>query len=123
METLQNLLTFAIEFVAIAGFTGIIAHAFYAQHIRWLQTYCPPVAPYTPDTQVEVPQPIEEDVWEGEVEPTKVVSYSPVSRHFSPQLALPPSSEGAKPTAKKTRKTPANPKAPAKSRTRKRKAA
>ena len=133
METLQNLLTFAIEFAAIAGFTGIIAHAIWKQHTNWMTQYCPPVVPYTPDTQVaqpqvtEVPvivepQPIDEDVWDGEIKPTKVVCFRPVSRHFSPQLALPPAQEEVKP--KKSRKTPASPKASAKPRTtRKRKTA
>lgn len=133
MEALQNLLTIAIETVAIAGFTGIIAHAIWKQHTNWMTQYCPPVAPYKPDTQVaqpkmtEVPvivepQPIHEDVWDCVVEPTKVVCLRPVSRHFSAQLALPPAQEEVKP--KKSRKTPALPKAPAKPRTtRKRKTA
>ena len=134
MEALQNFLTIAVETVAIAGFTGIIAHAIWKQHTNWMTQYCPPVAPYTPDTQVEVepeltevpvilePQPIDEDVWDGEVEQTLVVWLRPVSRHFSPQLALPPVQEEVKP--KKSRKTPASPKAPAKPRTtRKRKTA
>lgn len=123
-EFIQAALTATINAVAIAGLTGTIAHAFYTHHKRWLAEYCPPIAPYTPDTRVEATGTpvIEEDVWEGEIEPTKVVCFRPVSRHFSPQLALPPASEEVKP-AKKTRKTPASPKAPAKSRTRKRKAA
>lgn len=123
-EFIQAALTATINAVAIAGLTGIILHAFYTSHCRFLQTYCPSVASYTPDTQTEVteapvieePQPIEEDVWEGEVEPIHVVPFRPVSRHFSPQLALPPVKEELKP-ARKTRKTPASKKAPAKSRT------
>lgn len=127
-EFIQAALTNLITFTAIAGFTGIILHASWKQHTTWMTQYCPPVAPYTPDTQVaqpqvtEVPvivepQPIDEDVWDGEVEPTKVVCFRPVSRHFSPQLALPPAQEEVKPSTKKTRKSAAKPKTPAKPRT------
>lgn len=134
-EFIQAALTNLITFTAIAGFTGIVAHSFIQQHRRFMAEFCPPVAPYTPDTQVaqpqvtEVPvivepQPIEEDVWDGEVEQTLVVYFRPVSRHFSPQLALPPAQEGVKPSTKKTRKSAAKPKTPAKTRTtRKRKVA
>lgn len=131
-EFVQAALTAAINVTAIAGLTGTIAHAFYTHHKRWMAEYCPPIKPHTPDTQVEAtetpvePQPIEEDAWEGVVEPIHVVPSPTVSRHFSPQLALPPASEEEKPSTKKTRKTPASkksPKAPTKSPTRKRKAA
>ena len=75
-EVIQNLLTLSIEVAAIAGVTGIIAHAFWKQHTQWMATYCPPVAPYTPDTLAKQPepevtgtpvieesQPVVEDVW------------------------------------------------------------
>jgi len=61
---------------------------------------------------------------EGVVERQKVVGLGPVSRHFSPQLALPAAKDEPKPTAKKSRKTPSIPKAPkAPAKPRKRKAA
>lgn len=145
-EFIQAALTNLITFTAIAGLTGIILHSFYTHHKEWMAVHCPAVKPFaeaianpTPDTQVEVnqphvteapvieteePQPLANDVWEGEVEPTKLVCFRPVSRHFSPQLSLPPAKEEVKQSTKKTRKTPTSPKAPAKPRTtRKRKTA
>lgn len=53
-EIAQNLLTASYEIVAIAGLTGIIAHAFYSQHKRFMSTYCPPVAPYVAPPEAEV---------------------------------------------------------------------
>lgn len=38
---------------AIAGFGGIVANALYTQHKNFMTEFCPPVAPYTPDTQTE----------------------------------------------------------------------
>jgi hypothetical protein len=48
METLQNLLTIAIEVVAIAGFGGIVLHALYTSHCEWMKTYCPVIQPVAP---------------------------------------------------------------------------
>jgi len=58
-DLIQSALTAAIEFTAVAGLTGIAAHAIWKQHTSWMSAYCPSVAPYTPDTQEEVaaPQP------------------------------------------------------------------
>lgn len=41
METLQNLLTIAIEVVTIAGFGGIALHSIWSNHCRWMAEYCP----------------------------------------------------------------------------------
>jgi len=73
-DLIQSALTAAIEFTAVAGLTGIAAHAIWKQHTSWMSAYCPSVAPYTPDTQEEVaaPQPEPEvvaiaDPWEAPV--------------------------------------------------------
>lgn len=141
MEAIQNLLTIAIETVAIAGLTGIIAHAFYTSHCRGMQTYCPKVLPYTPDTQVEetkvdkalltpdIPsqpeQPAIADPWQAEITTSSPRYWVRSLPQAQPNLfLLPPSIEEAKQPTKKSRKTPASPKAPAKPRTtRKRKIA
>jgi hypothetical protein len=44
MEALQNLLTVAIEVVAIAGFGGITLHAIWSSHCNWMREYCPAIA-------------------------------------------------------------------------------
>lgn len=49
-DLIQSALTATIEFVAIAGFGGIIAHAFITSHCRWMATYCPPVTPFVEET-------------------------------------------------------------------------
>jgi hypothetical protein len=50
-DLIQSALTATIEAVAIAGLTGIIIHAFYTRHTNWMNTYCPPIENYTPDTR------------------------------------------------------------------------
>ena len=45
METLQNLLTIAIEATAIIGFGGIALHAFWSSHCKWMAEYCPTIEP------------------------------------------------------------------------------
>lgn len=50
-ELIQSALTALINVTAIAGTTGIIIHALYTQHKRFMDAYCPSVAPHTPDTQ------------------------------------------------------------------------
>jgi hypothetical protein len=52
-DLIQSALTAAIDFTAIAGLTGIAAHAIWKRHTTWMSAYCPSVAPYTPDTRVE----------------------------------------------------------------------
>jgi hypothetical protein len=75
-DLIQSALTAAIEFTAVAGLTGIAAHAIWKQHTSWMSAYCPSVAPYTPDTQEEVaaPQPEPEVVAIApEIQPEEVV--------------------------------------------------
>ena len=62
METLQNLLTIAIEATAVLGFSGIAAHAFFASHRNWQATYCPPVAPFQQEAIAQENQPIAPEV-------------------------------------------------------------
>src|ERR671933_682596 len=69
METLQNLLTFAIEFVAIAGFGGVALHTIYSSHYKWMNEYCPPVRSFKEPT-VEEPT-VEEPTVE---EPTVTIN-------------------------------------------------
>lgn len=120
METLQNLLTIAAEATVIVGLAGIVAHAFYTQHQHFMATYCPPVKTYQADARVEeaevvtsqMSKPLEvapavNDPW---IEPavavvTNVIELRPVSRHFSPQLALPAAKE-VKQTKKVTTRKP-----------------
>lgn len=150
-EFIQAALTNLISFTAIAGFGGIALHAIWTSHCNWMQTYCPPVAPYLalhdpellPDeTEIIVPtlpplespnpqpQP-ESDLWEGAVDTLpSVLPLKPVSRHFSPVLALPQVLEeqsapkpATKPVAKRGGKPKAQPVSHKRPRTRKTKAA
>ena len=76
-DLIQSALTAATVITAVAGLTGIAAHAIWKQHTTWMSAYCPSVAPYTPDTREEVaaPQPEPEvvaiadddDIWETPV--------------------------------------------------------
>jgi hypothetical protein len=56
METLQNFLTVAIEVIAIAGLTGIFAHAIWTQHCRFMTDYCPVVTPFQKDAIATQPE-------------------------------------------------------------------
>ncbi|MBD2033920.1 hypothetical protein H6F76_02480 [Leptolyngbya sp. FACHB-321] len=125
METLQTALTLLTEVVAIAGFGGIAVHAMWKQHTTWMATYCPPVGQPQPTVEPEalpdeteeiVPtlEPMEspvvqpetpDDLWEGEVGQA-IVPFRPVSRHFNPQLALPPAKDEAKPAKKPATRKP-----------------
>lgn len=49
MQAIQDVLTLAIEAIAVIGFGGIYLHHLYTQHTRWMQEHCPPVEPYNPD--------------------------------------------------------------------------
>ena len=140
-NAIQSALTSLIKIIAIAGFTGIAVHAMWTQHKNWMATYCPPVKPYTPDTQTEVeanatepaPQPAEqpqqleaaEDAWELRTTTSSPRYWVRQPGSTKPVLMLMPPKEEAKPT-KKTRQ-PANkpvnkaPKTPTKPRTTNRK--
>jgi hypothetical protein len=73
MEALQNLLTLAIEVVAVAGFGGIAVHAIWSGHCKWMKEYCPVVKPFEPavepDVEPVVESVVEEVVVEFAVEP------------------------------------------------------
>lgn len=119
-DLVQNLLTATTELIAI---TGIIAHAFYTQHKRFMTTYCPSVKPYTPDTRtletkVEEQPTLVDEPWETEITTITLSHWVRSQPQVQPTLyLLPPAQEEVKP-AKKPRKTPAKPRT-----TRKRKAA
>jgi hypothetical protein len=71
-ELIQSALTAAIEFTAVAGLTGIAAHAIWKQHTNWMSAYCPPVAAYTEveeevATSQLVPEVAIADPWEAPV--------------------------------------------------------
>jgi hypothetical protein len=72
METLQNLLTIAIEATAVIGISGIFSHALFTSHCKWKATYCPPVAPFQEEAIAQENQPTEPEavaVVEPEVKP------------------------------------------------------
>lgn len=58
-DFIQSALTSLIQVVAIAGFGGCLAHYLWTSHTNWMATYCPPVAPYSPElphrTEIIVP--------------------------------------------------------------------
>lgn len=59
-EFIQAALTNLISFTVIAGFGGCLAHYLWTSHTTWMATYCPPVAPYSPEllpdeTEIIVP--------------------------------------------------------------------
>jgi hypothetical protein len=147
-ELIQAALTNLITFTAIAGLSGIILRDFYTSHRRWMQTYCPPVAPaaasnpptdtvnlslkYFEVGKVETgeaiapiapsrePQPAEfENIWEAPINTSSPRYWVRPTQPQQPTVyLLPAAKEEVKPATKKTRKTPAKPRA-----TRSRKAA
>ena len=110
-ELIQAALTAATELTAIAGITGIAAHAIWKQHTNWMSAYCPSVAPYTPDTRVkeevsttelqpEPEVPAIADPWEAPITTSsrRWVNRQPES--IKPVLALCPVKEEIKPVTK-----------------------
>lgn len=111
-EFVQAALTAAINVTAIAGLTGIIAHAFWTSHYNWMTEHCPPVAPYTeeqpkpellPDETETIvptlpplsspnpqPQP-EEDPWFLEIDEQIHQVATKLTPVVKPILMLPPS--------------------------------
>lgn len=144
-EFIQAFLTNLITFTAIAGLSGIILRDFYTSHCRWMQTYCPQVAPaaasnpptdtvnlslkyfevgkvetgeaIAPIAPSQEPQPAEfENIWEAPIATSSPRYWMRPTQLQQPTVyLLPAAKEEVKP--KKSRKTPASPKAPAKSRT------
>jgi hypothetical protein len=98
-ELIQSALTAAIEFTAIAGLTGIAVHAMWKQHTTWMSTYCPTVAPYTPNVLVEeevaAPQPevAIADPWEAPITTSSRRWVSRQHQPITPVLALCPVQE------------------------------
>ena len=106
-DLIQSALTAAIDFTAIAGLTGIAAHAIWKQHTSWMSSYCPPVGAYTPDTReaevaTPVPQPELEvpaiaDPWEAPITSSSRRWVSRQPQPIKPVLALCPAKEEVKP--------------------------
>ena len=111
-DLIQSALTVATEITAIAGLTGIAAHAVWKQHTRWMSTYCPVVIPCTPDVQAKEevattePQPVPEpevaiaDPWEAPITTSSRRWVSRQSQPIKPVLALCPAKEEIKPVTK-----------------------
>ena len=108
-DLIQATLTAAIEFTAVAGLTGMAAHAIWKQHANWMTAYCPSVEPYTPDTETEEvattePQPAPEipaiaDPWEAPITTSTRRWVSRQPQPIKPVLALCPAKE-VKPATK-----------------------
>jgi hypothetical protein len=111
-DLIQTALTAATEIIALAGITGIAAHAIWKQHTTWMKMYCPPVAAYTgveEEVATTEPQPEPEvaiaDPWEAPITTSsrhfdkaqcpRWVSRQPES--IKPVLALCPVKEEIKP--------------------------
>jgi hypothetical protein len=60
MESIQDALTYAIEAITVVGISGIVAHALFAAHCQWKNTYCPPVAPFQEGASCATPQSAQE---------------------------------------------------------------
>ena len=85
-DLIQSALTAATEIIAIAGLTGIAAHAMWKQHTNWMSSYCPAVAPCTPDVQAEG------EIATPEPQPEPEVASRPVGNayhHFRASLDKP----------------------------------
>jgi hypothetical protein len=102
-DLIQSALTAATVITAIAGLTGIAAHAIWKQHTNWMSAYCPSVAPYTPDTRVEevaTPQPeihaIADDIWETPVLTSAPRYWERPSQSIKPTLMLMPAASEIK---------------------------
>lgn len=120
-DLIQNALTNLIEFTAIAGFTGILAHYLIKKHRHWMAIYCPPIEPYRPDTQAEIeaqtePEPeadtevdtplespdippqletIVEDAWETPIASSPARYWMRPAEALNPMLCLPAAKEEA----------------------------
>jgi len=108
-DLVQATLTAATEIIAIAGITGIAAHAIWKQHTSWMKMYCPPVGAYTPDTRVEeevataVPQPEpkmaiadDDDIWKTPILTSAPRYWERPSQEIKPALMLLPAASEIK---------------------------
>lgn len=78
METLQNLLTIAIEVVTVAGFGGIALHAIWSGHCSWMKEYCPAIEP-TVEPTIE---PAVEPTIEPTIEPVIELTVEPMTAKY-----------------------------------------
>lgn len=107
MEFIQDVLTYAIEAIALSTLLLPIHYA--GKQVKtevdsWgvphVSATSEAPAANTPESRVEVEQssrqtPTVSDPWESEVEQNNIVSLKLEVRHFSPVLALPPAPEVA----------------------------
>ena len=103
-DLIQSALTAAIDFTAIAGLTGIAAHAIWKQHTNWMSAYCPPVVAYTEVEEEVTSQPEPEvaiaDPWEAPVTTSGRCWVSRQPQPIKTVLALCPAKEEVKPVTK-----------------------
>lgn len=100
---MQAFLTSAIEFVAIVGFSGIVAHAFYSSNKKWYETYCPPVKPYEEYLKEEEAKKEEISKTEEEIveKPEEPIAEMPKEEEIIPVVPSPePSVDFSKMTLK-----------------------
>lgn len=98
-DLIQSMLTVFINVTAIAGFGGIIAHAFGKQHTNWMAEYCPAL-------NREQPEP--DDIWSMPISTSSPRYWGRSTQPQQPILyLLPPAREEVKPANKKSRKTTA----------------
>jgi hypothetical protein len=53
-DAIQTALTVAAEVIAFAGITGIVGHALYTSHRKFMTEFCPSVKPYQAEKEVKV---------------------------------------------------------------------
>ncbi len=103
-DLIQSALTAAAEVIAIAGLTGIAAHAIWKQHTSWMKMYCPPVAAYTgvgeevaaPQPEPEVPAIADDDIWETPILTSAPRYWERPSQEIKPALMLMPAASEIK---------------------------
>jgi hypothetical protein len=73
-DLIQSALTVATEITAIAGITGIMAHAAWKFHTNWMSTYCPPVKAENPTTDEDLAHYIDQLTHGEERVPEELIS-------------------------------------------------
>jgi len=73
-DFIQSALTAATEVIAIAGITGIAAHAVWKQHTNWMSAYCPPVKAENLTTDEELAHYIDQLTHGEESVPEELIS-------------------------------------------------
>jgi hypothetical protein len=97
-DLIQATLTNLIEFTAIAGFAGTLAHDLIKKHRHWMAIYCPRIEPYGQaeiEAQAEPPEQTEatEDIWEAPITSSPALYWVRQPQSIKPTLALPPAKQ------------------------------